>query len=338
MHGGKWWAKGVLLLALFSSIAYLGRVYVAMLRPAAPPTVTRRPSGTPTPSPTSTRWPSPTPTGTPSPLSVDGERAYKHVVAQVAFGPRVPGSEASRLTRQYIRGTLERDGWVVVEDRFTYRGVTLVNVIAQRGTGPSLSLAAHYDSRARADRDPDPERRNEPVPGANDGASGVAALLELSHVLAHNVPQGTFRLYFFDGEDQGGLNGWPWAVGARHEAQKVQPGEVQTLVLLDMVGDKEQTFYWEGNSDEHVRMSLWDVAAELGYESVFIPRVKYTVVDDHVPFVERDIPAVDIIDLDYPYWHTVSDTVDRVSPESLARVAQVVYTWIVREHTRARRP
>ena len=307
---------GIFLLA----VGYLGRVGWA-LRPTPPPTPTSTPTSTPTPLPT------PTPTPTPTPARFDGARAYEHVKALMAFGPRVPGSEASARARAYMRDVLLRQGWQVVQEAHTYKGVSVVNLVARKGRGPITIIGAHYDSRRFADRDPDPQKRKEPVPGANDGASGTAVLLELARVLKWDESSGAIWLYFFDAEDQGNIDGWPWSVGATFAAQQV-PRAVTAVVIVDMVGDKEQQFYLERNSDPKLLAEIWHVAARLGLENVFIPKEKYTIIDDHIPFINVGIPAVDIIDFDYPYWHTTADTADKVSPRSLERIGWVVQTWV----------
>ncbi len=301
---------GLFLLAL----GYLGWIGMAL-----------RPIG----SPVGTSTPLPTPSLTPA--LFDGRRAYEHVRVQLGFGPRVPGTIASQQARDYIRSELEKNGWEVTEERFTFRKISLVNVVARRGTGPVTLIGAHYDSRPRADRDPNPARRDEAVPGANDGASGVAVLLELARVLPQRGNgQGALWLYFFDGEDSGNINEWPWSVGARYAAQHlVEKGvRVERVLILDMVGDRDQQFYWERYSTPVLRLSVWNVAAQLGYERFFIPKTKYEIIDDHVPFIKRGVPAVDVIDFDYPYWHTTADTVDKVSPLSLERVGRVVRSWL----------
>ena len=248
---------------------------------------------------------------------------------QTSFGPRVPGSQASVLARAYIRGALERMGWPVEIETFTYRGTALVNLRAHKGQGPVIILGAHYDSRPHADRDPDPSKRLTPVPGANDGASGVAVLLELARVLRWDERKYQVWLYFFDGEDSGQIQGWEWAVGARHAASAIAKDvHVNAMVLVDMVGDCDQQFYWEEHSDPLLRAEIWNLAHDLGFDETFIPEVRWNVIDDHVPFIERGIPAVDIIDLDYPYWHTVADTSDKVCPTSLWRVGRVLQVWV----------
>jgi Zn-dependent M28 family amino/carboxypeptidase len=186
-------------------------------------------------------------------------------------------------------------------------------------------LGAHYDTRSVANRDPvDP---TQPVPGANDGASGVAVLLELARSV--EVDKGPLEVWlaFFDAEDQGNINGWPFSVGASFMAQHLS-AKPQAVVVVDMVGDLEQEFLWERNSDPDLSRTLWTIAADLGYEANFVPQEGYAIIDDHLPFRQQGLVAVDIIDFDYPYWHTTEDTPDKVSPESLQRVGRVLETWL----------
>ena len=166
----------------------------------------------------------------------------------------------------------------------------------------------------------------QPVPGANDGASGVAVLLELARTLpADSVPT---WLVFFDTEDNGRVEGWDWILGSRAFAEEVtvQP---QAVVIVDMIGDSDLNIYYEKNSDPTLRAEIWSTAADLGYDKQFIQEEKYNMLDDHTPFVEKGIPAVDMIDFDYPYWHTVQDTPDKVSAESLKAVGDTLWHWVV---------
>ena len=259
----------------------------------------------------------------PSKTTFDGERAYRDVLAQMEFGPRITGTEGNRRCADYIAEQLTQAGWSVEFQNFTYRGVQARNVIgrANVGQGPVIILGAHYDTRRWADQDPVHPR--DPVPGADDGASGVAVLLELARVVNLGEVHHEIWLTFFDAEDDGYINGWDWLVGSTYMANhlSVQP---QAMILVDMVGDTNQDIYLDGNSDPTLSQKVWKVAAQLGYDDHFIPQVKYTMIDDHIPFVQRGIPSVDIIDFDYPYWHTVADTADKVSPDSLERVGQTL--------------
>ena len=254
-------------------------------------------------------------------VAFDGAGAYRDVQAQTALGPRVPGLEASRRAREYIRSELLGAGWVVGAERWVYDGVELENLVARRGQGPAVLLGAHYDSRARADLDA--SDATAAVPGANDGASGVAVLLELARTLDPERLRDEVWLAFFDGEDQGGLGGWPWSVGARHMAEHlaIKP---QFAVVVDMVGDAHQEIYWEAQSTPWLNERIWSLAEQLGYGGRFVAQTKYSIIDDHIPFLEHGIPAIDIIDFDYPYWHTQEDTADKVSAASLEGVGQVL--------------
>ncbi len=273
--------------------------------------------------------PSPAP-GTEVPVverrSFDGERAYQYALEQCQIGPRPPGTEAGWATGDYIMGQLEELGWEVEAQEFLYRGVRLRNLIGKRGQGAVVVLGAHYDTRPVADRDP--EHPNEAIVGGNDGASGVAVLLELAEVLGQYELENEVWLAFFDGEDSGRLEGWPFCVGSAYMAEHLTV-EPAWVIVVDMVGDADQQLYYEGNSDQPLRQRLWDIAADLGY-GTFVPELRYSMVDDHVPFINEGIPAVDIIDFDYPYWHTIEDTCDKVSPQSLESVGRVLEELLVR--------
>lgn len=257
----------------------------------------------------------------------DGERAYDDVRVQLSFGARVPGSAAHAKTITWIEEELREAGWQVSEQRFFYGGIWNTNLSARRSSTPPLVLlCAHYDSRKSADRDPDPANHAKPVPGANDGASGVAVLLEIGRVLSPNLAGRTW-LVFFDAEDNGHIEGWDWIAGSRTFVKELKE-KPKAVVLLDMIGDRDLNIYQELNSDPSLTKQIWQVAAELGYENVFIQEPKYRMLDDHIPFIEAGIPAVDIIDFDYPAWHTVADTVDQVAPSSLEIVGNVVLAWL----------
>jgi Zn-dependent M28 family amino/carboxypeptidase len=172
----------------------------------------------------------------------------------------------------------------------------------------------------------DPQMRQQAVTGANDGASGVAVLLELARVLPEEAAQTTW-LVFFDAEDQGNISGWDWILGSRLFAESLEQLP-EAVVIVDMVGDANLQLPREGNSDEAVASEIWAAAAELGYADIFRDEIKYHMLDDHIPFIERGIPAVDIIDFDYPYWHTSEDTLDKVSAESLQVVGDALLSWL----------
>ncbi len=209
-------------------------------------------------------------------------------------------------------------------------GQPVHNVIAKRGTGaPWTILGAHFDSRFKADQDPDPAKRNDPVPAANDGASGVAVLMELARVLPKDM-KGQVWLAFFDSEDQGDLNlpGWDWILGSRALADSLT-SKPDAVVVIDMIGDANLDVYEEKNSDPGLTNQIWGAAAQLGYGKEIIPQVKFSMEDDHTSFLQKGIRAVDMIDFDYPYWHTTSDTADKTSPKSLKVIGDTLLNWLM---------
>ena len=262
-------------------------------------------------------------------VDFDGDAAYLHVRAQCDLGPRYVGTEAAWATGEYIIGILERADCRVWTQEFVFRGVKLRNIVGVLGEsrGPVSLIGAHYDTRRFADLDR--QRPTDPVLGANDGGSGVAVLLELAHSLDRDRLQNEVWLVFFDAEDQGGIEEWPWSVGARYMAETL-PVTPDHVIIVDMVGDDDQRLYWEQNSDPRLLDRIWSVAADLGYHESFLPEYKHSIIDDHIPFVEAGIPAVDIIDLDYPYWHTAEDTLDKVNVSSLLRVGRVLEALLER--------
>ncbi len=285
----------------------------------------------------STISPSETPTASATPTlaasarapgdTFDGERALEHVREQMAFGPRPTGSEASRMTADTITSYLSELGWETETRPFTYIDTPGQNLVAKLGEadGPVRMFGAHYDTRRQADQDP--QNPEAPVPGANDGASGVAVLLELARVVDVSQVDGQVWLVFFDAEDNGHLDGWEYVAGSRIFVSEmaVLP---EYLVLVDMIGDADQNIYYEQTSDAALRERLWGIAADEGYGQAFIPELRYSMLDDHTPFLEAGIPAVDLIDFDYPYWHTTEDTLDKVSAASLERVGRVLEVFL----------
>ncbi len=259
----------------------------------------------------------------------DGQRAYADVKTQVAFGSRVPGTEGHAEIEQWIGEQLTQAGWQVEIQKSEAMGHPVHNIVAKRGDQPpQIIIGAHYDSRMYADHDPDPAQHKNYVPAANDGASGVAVLLGL----ARSLPKDTVPVWlvFFDAEDNGDIPGWDWLLGSR-EFVKNNPVKPRAAIVVDMIGDKDLNIYKERNSNPELTNEIWGVAKELGYENQFISDYKYSMLDDHTPFLEAGIPAVDIIDFDYPYWHTTQDTPDKVSAESLQAVGATVRAWVMQQ-------
>ncbi len=258
----------------------------------------------------------------------DGERAYEDVKHQVSLGPRITGTLGQDKFIIWISQELAHLRWDVELQIHKIKGKTITNVVASRGEGDKyILLGAHYDTRIYADHDPDPGLRNLPVPGANDGGSGVAVLLEIARILPDDLPL-PVQIVFFDAEDNGGIGDWDWILGSRVFVDKLE-GRPDAVVLVDMVGDADLKLYKEHNSNDELMEQIWEQARLLGYEEVFLPEYKFSVLDDHTPFLEAGIPAVDIIDLDYPYWHTTADTADKVSVKSLQIVGDTLLAWIL---------
>ena len=317
-HVGAWlrarWLESCLVVGFVGLLAWFGGAGYGFL-PKPPPPVTPAPP-------------------TPVILQFEGLNAYHHVLAQTQIGPRPTGSDAIKATAAYITQTLTITGWQVTDQPFAYRGTPGRNLIATAGSGPVVIVGAHYDTRRQADSDPDPAKRRDPVLGANDGASGVAVLLELARSLDKSKLTNEVWLTFFDAEDNGRLDGWDFIAGSRYMAQNLKTVP-QAVIIVDMIGDSDQQIYKERNSTVALQDRLWALAASLGYEAQFIPELKHSVIDDHTPFLQRGIAAVDIIDFDYPHWHTTQDTADKVSPASLERVGRTLKLFLETDGVKA---
>lgn len=330
----KLWWRGLLLLAALLTLvlapaALFGQDDEERMGVAQPSATAEREahpqsSASITPSQITPTLLPPTPT---PPKQFDGQKAWEDVVFQVNLGARIPGSEAHARVVEWMTAELESANWQVEIQEVEFSGKKIKNVIARRGRGsPWYILGAHYDSRLVADRDAEPSKQGQPVPGANDGASGVAVLLELARVLPGDLA-GQLWIVLFDLEDNGNLPGYEWIMGSQAFVAHL-PGKPDGAVIIDMIGDADQQIYLEGNSDPKLAAQIWEVAERQGYADRFIPELKHTIIDDHLPFIRAGIPAVDLIDFDYPYWHTTQDTADKVSPESLKAVGDTLITWL----------
>ncbi len=277
-----------------------------------------------------------------------GERAYSLLVEQCELGPRTPGSAGNRELRERILAAASRAGLPAVPVCFEAPlgpgGATLqaCNIVVSAGPagGSRLWLGAHFDTRPWADRDPVATRRGQAIAGANDGASGTAVLLHLIELLGASPPPQGVDLLFFDAEDSGQPHDPAgFCLGSRHLvathgdfgnplAGKMPRG----LVLLDMVGETGARIPQEGYSLAQApawTAQVFERAAALGLD-VFDPVPGPAVYDDHVPFLLAGIPAVNLIDFDYPQWHTVDDTPSRCSPVTLGQVGRLVADLVYR--------
>ena len=269
----------------------------------------------------------------------DARRAFALLEKQVAFGPRYPGSAAHKKVRDFLVAELRRYSKQVRTQPFLAvnylenRRAQGFNILARFGNGPpKLLLCAHWDSRPKADQDPNPANRDKPVPAANDGASGVAVLLELARQFAQAPPPIPVEIVLFDAEDMGrAAHDEEFLQGSRFFAKNLPlNSRPQKAILLDMVGDRDLQIYIEGNSRAYAPDlvdAVWTAAERLGITE-FVRQQKYIVTDDHIPLLQAGISAIDLIDFDYPYWHTVADTPDKCSPESLEKVGRVLLAYV----------
>jgi hypothetical protein len=273
----------------------------------------------------------------------DGPSAFRYLEAQMAFGPRVPGTEAHRRTAEWLDSLLRERADTVVVQRWQHVTTTgdtlpLVNLLArfQPAAPQRLLFLAHWDSRPRADAPASPDS-TVPVPGANDGGSGVALLLGVADVLRRSPPGIGVDLLFVDGEDYGDFTETPTDVliGSRYYAAHQPPGPAPLYaVLFDLVADRDLQIYQEGNSlvgaPEVVNL-VWETARQVGHGGTFIDSPRHTLIDDHLELQKVGIRAIDVVDFDYPAWHTPDDTIDKVSAASLQIVGDVAMALVRRE-------
>jgi len=269
-----------------------------------------------------------------------GTTAFSYVEKQMSFGPRIPNTPGHDKMGDWLLAELRaRADTVTVQDFpwTTKKGakLRLRNFFARfrpQATDRILFLA-HWDTRPFADKSQNLGQQRMPVPGANDGASGVAVLLGVADALKAKPATVGVDLLFVDGEDYGSFeDSTETLIGARYFAKHQPPGYTTLYaVLLDMVGDKDLQFYQEGYSmasAPEVVQRVWQTADRLGYSKVFIARAGQTLIDDHVPLQQAGIRAIDVIDFDFPYHHTTEDTIDKVSAESLQIVGDVAVSLV----------
>ncbi len=265
----------------------------------------------------------------------DKAKSYNYIIEQCAFGARVPNSEAHDKCEDYLFDKLSEFSENVRRQKFTYydssRADTLhlTNLLASFYPEETqrILLCAHWDCRPWADKEADSSLHNQPVMGANDGASGVALLLTLAEIIKNNPPGMGVDIIFFDGEDYGKYNeSDEWLLGSKYFTENIGNYHPMYVILVDMIGDSDLNIhkdYYSNTYSGWLTNRVWK-AAEIEQAEHFHPDVLHTVYDDHVPFLLIGIPAVDIIDMDYKWWHTLKDIPENCSPESLDEVGRVV--------------
>ena len=281
----------------------------------------------------------------PSGPDFDEDHAFEYLVAQCDFGPRNPGSEGYYACLDFIINELDQSADDIILQDFRYREqryrkrYDLQNIIARYNPDASFQtiISAHWDTRPWADQEDNRRDRNQPIIGANDGASGVAVLLELAKIMGETPPPIGVNLVFFDGEDLGvpGENE-TYCQGSRYFAKNLPIPRPDEAINLDMVGDKQLHIPVEKYSLEYnpnlVRY-LWGRADDMGLDAFDITP-QYAIYDDHVPLYEiAGIPAIDLIDFKYPnpyanFWHTMNDVPENCSAESLEQVGKLMVDYI----------
>ncbi|HYF63889.1 MAG TPA: M28 family peptidase [Herpetosiphonaceae bacterium] len=300
----------------------------------APPLDTAVPDPGPLPAtatpPAGAVLPTALPTLASVPGTFSGEQALRYAETQLQWQPRDTGTPGGQANGDWIIQTLVAAGWQVEEQYFGVpENTSGRNIIAKRGSGPLVLIGSHYDSRRFADQDPDIQKRQLPVPAANDGASGAAVLLELARVLTPERLNEEVWLVFFDAEDNGDIAGWGGTLGSAHMARRL-PRAPAAVVVVDMIGAADQQIYLEQSSTEALRAEIWQVAADLKY-AAFIPQVKHSLTDGHSAFLAQGYPAIDVVDFDYPHRHTTADTLDKLSAPALESVGRTLEVWLTRD-------
>lgn len=267
----------------------------------------------------------------------NADSAMSYVRQQLAFGPRVPGTPGWQKTGDWIVAHMQRTADQVVEQKWTHtlatkQQIPMRNIFARfkPDAAERVLYVAHWDTRPRADSDPDPLNHNKPIPGANDGASGVALLMAVADALKKVPPSMGVDLLFVDGEDWGTFG--PEVdvlIGSTYFASHLPTPNYKPLfgVVWDMIGDADLNIPQEMASVEQapeVVQRVWSKAKELGYEQYFQPAVRgYPITDDHTPLLKAGLRVIDVIDIDYDVHHAMGDDINRVSAKSLKVVGDV---------------
>jgi putative aminopeptidase FrvX len=278
-------------------------------------------------------------------IQFDGNSAFNWLEKQCEFGPRNPGSEGYFACKDFLIQNLKEFSDTVFTQNFIYtelrenNSYDLSNIIAEFNVNGEkhILLGAHWDTRPWADKDLNPSNHFAPIIGANDGASGVAVLMELAKMFNSNPPPVNISIVLFDGEDmgvEGVLNSY--AKGSQYFAKNLPIERPDFGIILDMIGDRVLEIPIERNSYRvapDIVNELWNLAEKLKLPA-FQNRLGYDIYDDHIPLWEfAGIPTIDLIDINYPnqkinYWHTVNDIPQYCSPESLDQVGRLLANYI----------
>ena len=278
-------------------------------------------------------------------IKFDANSSFSWLEKQCEFGPRNPGSQGYFDCKEFFINNLTEYSDTVFTQNFNYTELydnntfDLTNIISEfsADSDKHILLGAHWDTRPWADRDLDVTNHSTPIIGANDGASGVAVLMELAKMFNINPPPINITIVLFDGEDMGveGINN-SWAKGSQYFAENLPIKKPDFGIIVDMVGDSNLEIPIERNSYRvapELIDELWDLAEKLKLPA-FKNRLGYDMYDDHIPLWEiAEIPAIDLIDFNYPnkrinYWHTLNDIPQNCSSESLGQVGSLLSNYI----------
>lgn len=284
-------------------------------------------------------------------MTFDADSAYGHLAAQVGLGPRVPGTRGHDRCRQYLLDALGRyaPDTVVVQDftRVAFTGDTLplTNILARYNMDAPVRvlIGAHWDTRPWADQDLDRDNRAIPFDGANDGASGTAALLELARLMHQRLPQVGVDLAFLDGEDYGKDGSWghenaTWCLGSQYLAAHYPAPRPYAGVVLDMIGGRGARFHRTVEPDDRalpVTEAIWEVARRTGHADRFVDQHGGSIIDDHTFLTAGGIPSTVIVESLNPQtqsfnptWHTQADGLSNIDRQAVASAGQVVTNFI----------
>ena len=279
--------------------------------------------------------------------SFDGDAAFNYMKEQCDLGPRFPGSEAhnvltSKLYDHFIQFS---DTVLIFKDSIlhpkTKESIQIKNLLIKHNISSSerYLFMAHYDTRDRADKDENPNNHNKPIIGANDGASGVALLMQLSeHIDSLNLKNIGIDILLVDAEDMGRAGHVDeWGLGTQSFTKMYKGTLPKYAICVDMIADKNPIFKIEGFSYQYAKdlvYEIWGIAKDLGYKE-FVWQLTGAIYDDHYYYYQgTKVPSIDIIDFDYEHWHTIDDTVENCSPKGLYIVGNVLLEFIYRKDKR----
>lgn len=268
------------------------------------------------------------------------DAAWQHLLKQCEFGPRVPATPQHAETVRYLVRTMDDHGATVrlqnfeVQDPYASRKIPMTNIVGSYfpDRHRRVMLCAHFDTRPRADQETVDSLKTRPILGANDSASGVAVLLEIGRLITQQPPPDIgVDIVFFDGEDYGKESDIAhYLIGSKYFAANLGGYRPDCAILLDMVAGKGAKIRRELNSLAEARPLVDNIfarAERLGLD-VFVPERGSAIIDDHVPLLRAGIPSIDLIGLPYPQWHTLGDTPEACSPETMRQVGTLLLDFL----------